>query len=368
MPLSLVSAAVNDLRAQFPVLERVAYLNAGTNGPIPRRAREAAATALALQTDNGRADAIFFEALMKNRDELRTRVAALCGCDDAELALTGATTDGVNAILGGLDLQSGDEVLTSDEEHPGLSAPLAIARERRGIEIRVVPFAELVGEVRPTTKLVACSHVSWMNGQIADVRGLADSDALVLLDGAQGLGAVPVDVRALGCDFYAASGQKWLCGPNGLGYLYVRRELAGQLAAPWPGYPTVADNADPFAPEWHDDARRFDVGFAAAEHTAWALASLDVLEGTDFAAVQARAIGLANGLANDLRERGLTVAPRGDSTLVSFATDDPAAAVERLRGEGFVTRNIPTTPYVRVSVGGWSSEQELERLVALAAA
>ncbi|HEY6780669.1 MAG TPA: aminotransferase class V-fold PLP-dependent enzyme, partial [Thermoleophilaceae bacterium] len=153
---------MNDLRAQFPVLERVAYLNAGTNGPIPRRAREAAATALTLQLENGRADGIFFEALMQNRDELRARAAGLFGCDKAEVALTGATTDGVNAVLSGLELQAGDEVLTSDEEHPGLSAPLAVARERQDIELRVVPFDELVAEVRPTTKLVACSHVSWM--------------------------------------------------------------------------------------------------------------------------------------------------------------------------------------------------------------
>ncbi len=348
--LSLVSASVNDLRAQFPVLERLAYLNAGTNGPVPRRAHEAAATALTLQLENGRADGIFFEALMQNRDELRARAAGLLGCDGGEVALTGATTDGVNAVLNGLDLQPGDEVLTSDEEHPGLSAPLAVARERRGIEIRVVPFDELVSSVRPSTKLVACSHVSWMTGRVVDVPALAATDALVLLDGAQGLGAVPVDVRALGCDFYAASGQKWLCGPNGMGYLYVRAELATRLAAPWPGYPTVADNADPFEPELHGDARRFDIGFPPAEHAAWALASLDVLEGADLAAVQARAIELAAGLADELRRRGLGVAPRGDSTLVSFEADDPAATVGAPARRGDRHPQHPRQP-VRAGVG-----------------
>jgi len=303
---------------------------------------------------------------MKNRDELRSRAAGLLGCTAAEVAITGATTDGINAILSGLDLQPGGEVLTSDEEHPGLSAPLAVARERRGIEIRVVPFDELVSSVRPSTKLVACSHVSWMTGRVVDVPALAATDALVLLDGAQGLGAIPVDVRALGCDFYAASGQKWLCGPNGLGYLYVRAELAPTLSAPWPGYPTVADNADPFEPELYGDARRFDIGFPPAEHAAWALASLDVLEGAGLAAVQARAIGLAARFADGLRERGIGVASRGDSTLVSFKAGDPLATVERLRGEGIVLRNIPASPYVRASVGGWTSEQELDRLVSLA--
>ncbi len=357
---------MDDLRAQFPVLERVAYLNAGTNGPMPRRAREAAATALALQCENGRADAIFFEALMTNRDELRVRAARLLGCDTTEVALTGATTDGVNAVLAGLDLRPGDEVLTSDEEHPGLSAPLAAARERHGLELRVVPFDRLVDAVRPSTKLVACSHVSWMTGRVVDVPALAATDALVLLDGAQGLGAIGVDVRALGCDFYAASGQKWLCGPNGTGYLYVRAELAPRLRAPWPGYPTVADNADPFAPALHEDARRFDIGFPSAEHLAWALAALDVLEGAGIERVQRHAIELAAGLADNLRASGIAVAPRGESTLVSFEVADPKATVERLRGEGIVIRDLPGTPYARASVGGWSSERELERLVALA--
>jgi L-cysteine/cystine lyase len=358
---------VNELRAQFPVLERVAYLNAGTNGPIPRRAYEAASAALALETDNGRADKIFFEAVMRNHAELRERAARLLGCDTLEVALTGATTDGVNAVLSGLDLRPGDEVVTSDEEHPGVTAPLALAREHRGIELRVVPFDELADAVGPRTRLVACSHVSWMTGRIADVQALAASDALVLLDGAQGLGAVPVDVRQLGCDFYAASGQKWLCGPNGSGYLYVRSELVPSLAPAWPGYPTVAGGDDPFAPEWQIDARRFDMGFPCAEHLAWALASLDVLEQTGLEQVQGRALQLAQRLADDLRERGIPVGPRGASTLVSFEAADPETTVQRLHAEGIIVRAIPRTPYVRASVGGWSSEDELDRLVALVA-
>jgi selenocysteine lyase/cysteine desulfurase len=358
---------VEQLRAQFPVLERVAYLNAGTNGPVPRRAQEAAATALALECENGRGDRIFFEALLQNLGELRERVARLLGADPGEVALTGSTTDGVNAVLTALELGPGDEVLTSDEEHPGLSAPLAVARERRGIDVRAVPFERLPEAIGPRTRLVACSHISWMTGRVADVPALAASDALVLLDGAQGLGAVPLDMRELDCDFYAASGQKWLCGPNGTGYLFVRRERQQELAAPWPGYGTVADGATPLAPELHDDARRFDIGFPAAEHAAWALASLDVLETAGLERVQRRAIELADRLAARLAERGRTVAARGASTLVSFVVDAPEATAERLRGEGIVTRNIPGTSYVRASVGGWSSEEELDRLVALVA-
>jgi L-cysteine/cystine lyase len=208
---------VEELRAQFPVLERVAYLNAGTNGPVPLRAFEAAEAELRQQLERGRSSKPWFEHQLERIDVLRERAAKLLGATQADVALTGSTTDGINAALHALDLKPGDEILTSEDEHPGVFGPIATARDTRGVRVRVVPFAELPGELTTDTRLVVTSHVSWATGQVLDTAPLADSDALVVLDGAQGLGAVPVDVRALGCDFYAASGQKWLCGPGGMG-------------------------------------------------------------------------------------------------------------------------------------------------------
>jgi L-cysteine/cystine lyase len=354
---------VNDLRAHFPVFERLAYLNAGTTGPVPQGAFDAAHESLRAQLDQGRSGSEFFGRCTARVELLRGRIAALMSADPGEVALTGSTTDGVNAALTALDLGPGDEVLTSDQEHPGLLAPLAALRERRGVRVRVVPFAELAGAVGADTRVVACSHVSWMTGAVADVAALAATPALVLLDGAQGLGAVPVDAHALGCDFYAASGQKWLCGPNGLGYLYVRAELASELPPPWPGYSVLADSTRAFELELHPDARRLSVGgFPPAHHVDWALAALDVLEGPGLDAVCQRAADLADGLAAALGKR---VRPRGRSTLVSWEVADPVAEVERLRGEGFALRDLPGTSTVRASVGAWSTEEELARLAEL---
>ena len=353
---------MRDLRAEFPVFERLAYLNAGSNGPVPRRALEAAAESMRRQGVEGRGDRAHFEEMIERNDRLRARVAGLFGCDSVEVALTGSTTDGVNAVLGALDLGPGDEVLTSDEEHPGVLAPLAALRDRRGVDVRVVALGELAAAVGPRTRLVACSHVSWITGAVADTAALAASPALVLLDGAQGLGAVPARVAELGCDFYAASGQKWLCGPNGLGYLYVRGDLARELPAPWPNYGVVADSAAAFTSKLHPDARRFSIGFPAIHQVEWALAALDVLEQAGLSAVYERAAALADELARGLGER---VAARGRSTLVSWEDADPEATVTRLREEGFVVRNLPGRPYVRASVGAWSAEDELERLVEL---
>ena len=116
-----------DLRSHFPVLERLSYLNAGSVGPVPAEAADAARAELDAQVAEGRGGKPSFEHLIELGDRLRTRVAAVMGCDTAELALTGATTDGVNTVLAGLELAPGDEILTTDEEHPGLLAPLGLA-------------------------------------------------------------------------------------------------------------------------------------------------------------------------------------------------------------------------------------------------
>ncbi len=248
-------------RSQFPVFERLSYLNAGTEGPVPRQAAEAAHARLDLEVSGGRCGKAYFEELMDLAERLRAGYAGVLGCEAAEVALTGSTTDGVNTVLAGLDLHSGDEIVTSDEEHPGLLAPLGRARLRHGISVRVVPFTELPGEIGPATRLVACSHVSWVSGRVADVSALCAAGAPVLLDAAQALGAVPVDVRALGCDFYAASGQKWLCGPEGSGSLYVREDRLDDLLIPWPGYASVADPARALEFEPAEGVKRLDHGF-----------------------------------------------------------------------------------------------------------
>ena len=128
-------------------------------------------------------------------------------------------------VIAGLPLGRGDEIVTSDEEHPGLLGALAAAREVRGVTVREVPLAEVAEAVGPSTRLVACSHVGWMSGSYAPAE-LAEVDVPVLLDGAQGVGAVPVDVVALGCDAYAGAGQKWLCGPDGTGHAVGRARAA----------------------------------------------------------------------------------------------------------------------------------------------
>jgi L-cysteine/cystine lyase len=358
----------SDFRAEFPVLERVAYLNTGTDGPVPQRGYDAATDQLRYELEQGRLGRPFFDRLQANAAALRDKLAAALGCDAADVALTRSTTDGVSTAMAALRLGRGDEVLTSDVEHPGLLAPLEAARRRCGFDVRFVPFEELAAEVGPQTKLVACSHVSWADGRVADVGALKSTGVQVLLDGAQGLGAVALDMRELGCDFYAASGQKWLCGPDGSGSLYVRREVAEKLDPPWPSYASLAEpsRASELIP--HPGARRFDLGVAPGPSTAWSLAALELLLEAGLDWVTESAADGAARLAGMLAERGLEVAPRGRTTLVSWHSEQAEEDVGRLAEQGIVVRFLPGHGLVRASVGAWTSDEDLERLVGAAVA
>jgi selenocysteine lyase/cysteine desulfurase len=370
-PITPDSIAPGDaamFRAQFPVFKRLSYLNAGTEGPVPARAVQAVRDRLELEAAEGRGGRPYFEGLMGLRDRVREACADLLRARSADVALTGSTTDGVNTVIGGLDLRAGDEILTSDEEHPGLLAPLGRARRRHGISVRVVPFGEIASEVSPATKLVACSHVSWVSGRLVDTAALAATDVPVLLDAAQAIGAIAVDVGALGCDYYAASGQKWLCGPEGSGCLFVREDRLGDLLVPWPGFGSVADPQRALEFEEAQGAARLDHGFPTGVRSTWTLASLELFAQAGWNWVHERAASLADSLARQLAQRGLEVLPRDRSTLVSWKVADAEAEVARMAAEGVIVRYIPAFGIVRASVGAWSSEDELERLVDLAAA
>jgi L-cysteine/cystine lyase len=270
-------------------------------------------------------------------------------------------------VIAGLDLRRGDEIVTSDQEHPGLLAPLARARRRHGVTIKVVPFASIADAVSDSTRLIACSHVSWVGGEVADVPALVATGVPVLLDAAQALGAIPLDMHAMGVDYYAGSGQKWLCGPEGSGALYVRPDRLDDLLVPWPAFGSVADPHDPLESDWAEGVARLDHGFPAGMRNAWVLASMGVFEAAGWDWVYERAASLAAWLADRLAARGLSVRPRGRSTLVSWEAADADAEVARLAGERVVVRSIPAFGLIRASVGAWTSEEELERLIELVA-
>jgi L-cysteine/cystine lyase len=353
---------IDRLRDEFAVLRRYAYLNAGSDGPVPSAALIAARAELERQASDGRFIA-HFERRGQLATALRAAYAGLLGCEPADVALTTSTTEGISIAVAGLQLGRGDEIVTSDEEHPGVLGPLQAAHEIGGATVRVVPLHAVADAVGPATRLVACSHVSWVTGSVAPAE-LAELDVPVLLDGAQGVGAVPVDVRELGCDLYAGAGQKWLCGPDGTGMLYVSPGIRERLAPTTRSYGSFADPGPGLDAVLHADARRYDTPSLSAEAHAFAEAAIDTLAEAGWPAVHERGRTLAARLAEALAERGRAVAPRGDTTLVAFSSADAAGERDRLAERGVVVRDLPGRDLLRASVGAWNDEHDLERLLA----
>ena len=211
-------------------------------------------------------------------------------------------------------------------------------------------------------KLVACSHVSWISGRLApDFSGL---DVPVLFDGAQGIGAVAVDVARLGCAFYAGSGQKWLCGPVGSGMLWISPDWSERLPAPGPTYVNLADGGAGLDAAPHATAARHDAPAQSLETVVAAVAALEVLAAPGMGAVYDRAAALAATLASALKDSGRRVAPRDCTTLVAWEDADPPATRLRLAAAGVVVRDLPGTGLLRASVGAWNDDTDLDRLLA----
>ena len=204
----------------------MAYLNAGTFGPLAQETVDAMVAQENLELEQGRSGKPYFDNLVGTRGRVRELFAGLLGTTLGQVAVTASTTTGCQIVLSGLRLEAGDEIVTTDEEHFGLLGPLHVS----GARVRVAAtrgrtgeeaLEAVLGEVGPRTRLVALSHVSWMTGHILPLDEIkAQTNVPLLVDGAQSVGAIPVELGDV--DFYTVSGQKWLCGPDATGALYVR--------------------------------------------------------------------------------------------------------------------------------------------------
>ncbi len=351
-----------EARVEFPVLERFAYLNAGTLGPLSRGTVTAMEERTRWDNDRGRGGREFFEAMLASRARVREKIGALIGAPADRMALTSSTTDGCNVVLAGLGLRPEDEVVTTNSEHPGLLAPLHVTGARvRVAEVTTRPAAEaleaILARVTPQTRLLALSHVIWTTGQVIPVQELKRETGLpILVDGAQSVGAIPVDVGEV--DFYTVSCQKWLCGPEPLGGLYVRDPE--RLPIAFASYMTQ-QSIEPdgtFVPT--EGAGRFDTGWLPTAGLAGLEAALDGAPAWRFE----RAAEMASRCRDALGSRFEVVTEPGQGTLVSFvAPGDPAEDTARLYDAGVVVRNLPGTPWVRASCGWWTNDDDLDRLV-----
>ena len=351
-----------EARAAFPVLDRIAYLNAGSVGPLARQTAEAIAARRRRDVEDGRGGPIYFEWLLETRERVRASLAAEVGVEPQHLALTRGTTEGCNLVLAGLGLKPGDEVVTTDVEHFGLTGAIHAAGARaRVAAVRDRPSGEafdaIAAAVTPRTRLLALSHVAWTTGHVLPVRELKEATGVpVLVDGAQAAGAIPVDARPF--DFYTVSAHKWLCGPDATGGLYVADPDALRVAFP-SYFSQVGYELDgSFTPK--PGAPRFDSGWLAAD----LLAGLETAIATRPEWRFERAREMAEHCRERLGERFDVVTEPGHASLIAFrAPGDAAELAVRTAERGVVIRDMPRTGWLRASCGYWTGDEDIERLI-----
>ncbi|MBW4650054.1 MAG: aminotransferase class V-fold PLP-dependent enzyme [Kastovskya adunca ATA6-11-RM4] len=286
-------------RQQFPALANKAYFNFGGQGTLPQASLDAISQTYQYIQHNGPFSTGVNAWLMEEGNATREAIASELGAPTSSITLTENVTVGCNIAMWGIDWQAGDHLLMTDCEHPGVIATAYELQRRYNIEVSTCPILATLNEGNPVeviaehlrsrTKLVVLSHLLWNTGQILPLADIvaacrnhptADAPVRILADAAQSAGSLPLNLPELGVDFYAFTGHKWFCGPEGIGGLYVRPDALESLHPTFIGWRgiTFGEKGEPTG--WKPDGQRYEVATSAyplyaglraaiATHSAW---------------------------------------------------------------------------------------------------
>lgn len=377
---------IGSIRDDFPSLAGWTYLNCGGMAPLPR---EVGAELLRIP------QAVIAEGPLRLQahdeaflgiEAARATLARFVGADPDEIAFTTQFSTAVSLVVEGLDWRQGDEIITTDQEHPALLTPLLNVAQRRGLTVRRLPIAPsvevMLADFRrllsDRTRLVALSHVTTDSGTRLPAREIArlahERGSLVLFDGAQSVGQFPVDLRAIGCDFYAMVGYKWTLGPYPSAALYISAAALERVAPTWTGSrvtrtgSVTMDFADL---EWIPSARRLEYGGRPVAYDVAMGAGIAYVERLGTAAIEAHAQRLTSYLEAELaRVPGARlhspVAPgeaNGIATVSLEAVDGVAVSAALRERWRIVTRPALRGTSVRVSLAAFVEERDLDLLL-----
>ena len=308
-------------------------------------------------------------------DAVREKAAGFLGCKIDQLVLTGSTTDGINSVAQGLSLSAGDRILTTDQEHPGGRVGWDYVARRFGatIDVVVIPPGEndagaivdrFARQITPRTRVLSFSHVLSSTGlrmPVAELSALARSrGCLSVVDGAQAVGGIAVNVKALGCHAYATSGHKWLLGPKGTGLLYLSEELGNAI--------------EPIALQSGRAAYSASSGVTNIPGVLGLAGAIEYLEAMGTARIEAHNLRLRNRVYESLREfpeLDVVSAPPGTlaSPLVTYRLPDRINAgelVTRLLGKHkVVVKSVPRNWFngQRISAHLFNTDRDVDALV-----
>lgn len=380
MSATVATSKLDALREQMPALQATGYFNAGTFGPMPRVGVEAAQALLVSDLELGRIAPNGYQRAGERNRSVTEIAASIFGADASEFALTHSAGEGLNIALMGIDWSAGDEIITTAEEHPGLLNPLALLSRRYGIINRVVSVSSdmaqvldsIEGKITSRTRVIALSHVLWSTGTVLPLREICElarqHELMVVVDAAQSAGQVPVNLRDLGVDVYAMAGQKWLCGPEGTGLLYVRRDRFADISPTYARY-GQADMSGYYMPA--PTAHRYESGEFTGPVIAAQAATLTWLRDEvemDWAYGRVAEMGaLFRSLLAEIPGVDIVTPENAMAGMVNFNVGSmhPRQVAEALYDRGYTIRYVEYAPCVvsaRASVSWWNSEAEVRGL------
>ena len=372
-------------RQKFPALANKSYFNYGGQGTMPQGAIAAIQQAHEYIQKTGPFSGASNGWIMEQAKQMKMAIASELGVPPETLTLTEDVSVGCNIPLWGIDWQAGDHLLLTDCEHPGIIAAAHEVQRRFGIEITTCPLMATLNEgnptdvvaqyLQPTTRLVVLSHILWNTGQVlplAEIVQLCHAQpkiVRVLVDAAQSVGMMPLNLTELEADFYAFTGHKWWCGPAGLGGLYISPDAQVSLSPTFIGWRGIAVNSLGQQVGWMEDGRKYEIATsdytlyaglreAIACHQQWGTA-------TDR---YHRILQLSQSLWQKLSElRHVTCLRHAppESGLVSFTVEGQShpAIVQALEQQNLLVRTILDPDCIRACVHYFTSEAEIEQLV-----
>lgn len=368
---------IASIRSQFPILSEVTYLNHSATGPLSLAVRRAAGEALAMQGEGS----VGMPRIEAEVDRLKDKIARLIGASSEEIALVRNTAEGLSMVAGGLPWRAGDRVVTDNIEFPANIYPWLNLKSRYGVDTRLVPardgriaVEDLIAACDAHTRVVAVSFVQFSNGFRLDLDRLGgycrDHGIYLCVDAIQGLGALPLNLAETQVDFLSCGGHKWLLGPMGLGFLYLRRELQGTL---WPAevghHSVVLDPAHYIAYNltFRPTAEKFEASVPNYTGVFGLSASLDLFHAIGPAEIASRVLAVTDHLCEGLIARGYRLrSPRGPSEksgAVAFVSDrHPSAELHAHLEEARVIVSLREGA-IRVSPHFYNTEDEIDRLL-----
>lgn len=384
--ISASPTKLHQYRQLFPALANKTYFNYGGQGPMPQTALDAISHAEAYIQQIGPFGNEVNRWVGQEVKAARVAIASELNVPPETITLTEDVTVGCNIAMWGLDWQPGDHILLSDCEHPGIIATAQEIGRRFAVELSTCPLMATLNEgdpveviaqhLRPKTRLVILSHVLWNTGQVLPIDKIAEicrkKSIRLLIDAAQSVGLLPLNLTELGADFYAFTGHKWLCGPGGVGGLYVRPEIRDSHKPTFIGWRGIVRDHQDQPVGWQPDGQRYEVATsnyplytglkeAIAIHQQWGTPEeryQQICHYSEYLWQRLQVISDVKSLRTSPPESGL----------VSFqlTNQKPNASRELvvfLESQGLFTRTIADPDCVRACVHYFTIESEIDQLV-----